>query len=180
MSTQPADRLANVESLIDAAETRPLTAWEAEEVRSAPRAVRGAQRLGFRREARLQRYLTAWRSARLRATRLREHLDIAEHGRDRAVEAAEQLQARVRELEAKLVTERKVNTHLTEKLQAWLTASDEWADERATFLAENERLRAELTALRQPATVVLPASFITNAMARIPDAIPPSGPTRHV
>ncbi|MDH6709788.1 hypothetical protein P3T27_006537 [Kitasatospora sp. MAA19] len=88
-------RLANVETLIDAAETRPLTAWEAEEVRSAPRAVRGNRRVSLRREARMQRYLTAWHSARRRARATHQLLDIAEFGRDYANETAKQLQAAI-------------------------------------------------------------------------------------
>lgn len=102
MSTQADDRLAHVEALIDAAETRLLTAAEAEEVRSAPRAVRGAQRVGLRREARMQRYLTAWHSARKRAHRLagdvamwRRLTTQAEQVRDRAIEDVLPLHAEI-------------------------------------------------------------------------------------
>ncbi|GAA1406191.1 hypothetical protein GCM10009639_53730 [Kitasatospora putterlickiae] len=74
---QPADvpgRLITAEALIDAAETRPLTAWEAEEVRSLPRAVRGNIRSSIRREAQLTRYRNAWHSARHRAAHQRSVL----------------------------------------------------------------------------------------------------------
>ncbi|MEU6237385.1 hypothetical protein [Kitasatospora sp. NPDC047058] len=156
MSTQPQpadDRLANVEALIDAAETRPLTTWEAEEVRSAPRAVRGNQRVGARREARMQRYLTAWRSARTRARHLRDENSMwrrtvtwTEQVRDRAMEDARTLHverdalvARVRELEAALAA---------------------MTDLRDRALAKQDELRAE----RWPAHFGTPHASIGDAV----------------
>ncbi|MFE2106663.1 hypothetical protein ACFXAF_12460 [Kitasatospora sp. NPDC059463] len=90
----PADvprRLVAAEALIDAAETRPLTAWEAEEVRSLARAVRG----NIRREAQLTRYGNAWRSARYRAAHQRSVLA------DHRVEVST-LRARISAVEAAL------------------------------------------------------------------------------
>ncbi|WP_073815016.1 hypothetical protein [Kitasatospora sp. CB01950] len=48
--------------------------------------------------------------------------------------------AYARELEQQLTSEKAVSTHLVEKLQAHLDASDEWMGERAQLLAENLRL----------------------------------------
>ncbi|WP_369183309.1 hypothetical protein [Streptomyces sp. Y1] len=44
-------------------------------------------------EAETSRLRAAWNSARTRASNLRERLDNADHGRDRFVEAIEQMQA---------------------------------------------------------------------------------------
>ncbi|MFB7910244.1 hypothetical protein ACFC1T_27800 [Kitasatospora sp. NPDC056076] len=69
-----------------------------------------------------ERLRAAWHSATTRASTAREHLDITEHGRDRAVEAAEQLQSA-------------------------LDAAEAVAEDIQRLAAENEQIRAE----RRPA-----------------------------
>ncbi|MFE5582516.1 hypothetical protein [Kitasatospora sp. NPDC056531] len=49
-------------------------------------------------EAETARLRTAWHSAKARASTANEHLDLAEHGRDCAVEAVEQLQATLNQM----------------------------------------------------------------------------------
>ncbi|MEV8324590.1 hypothetical protein [Kitasatospora sp. NPDC056731] len=99
------------------------------------------------------RYRTAWHSARTRATTTREHLDITELGRDRAIEAVEQLQA-------ELATERAV------------AESNQRA---AKLLAEDvQRLTAEATRKEREMTQILTERDAFHDMAdRLAAAIAP-------
>ncbi|MFF1790788.1 hypothetical protein ACFVX9_30525 [Kitasatospora sp. NPDC058243] len=99
-----------------------------------------------------ERLRTAWHSAKARASTAREHLDITEHGRDRAIEAVEQLQA-------ELATERAVAE--SNQRAARLLAADvhrltaELAEAHAATETNREVGRVLLTELathRKPAT----------------------------
>ncbi|MFB7910156.1 hypothetical protein ACFC1T_27340 [Kitasatospora sp. NPDC056076] len=103
-------------------------------------------------EAENERLRTAWHSARRRASTAREHLDITEHGRDRAIEAAEQLQAELTTERAVALSNQQAARFLAEDVQR-LTA--ELAEAHAATKTNREVgrvLLTELAAHRQPAT----------------------------
>jgi hypothetical protein len=77
----------------------------------------------------------------------------AEHHAERAradvhalANGVHNLSADLDKAQAATASEKRVNAHLVEKHTATLAAADEWMEERAQLLAENERLRVQLAA----------------------------------